>query len=754
MSAPAAAPLHNRYWAQVLVWQWLLLIGLSLTLTLSSRFLTLPGLPFAVLWPASGLFLGVTLALGRRTFWVLLPTLALGTAFFVETSWLIAVTTAGGLGLGIIVSVVLIERAKKRIEARGTLSPLHYLPNLYIHGAVIGSGLSSFIATIGYYLTIPGAAAFPWQDIWLVYWLLEALGVVLFAPIVFFLFRRPLFTTQSLAADFRKRPMVIWLFMVISVIIASVVLSAAGEQRYAPMFAFALFPLVCWFAAEAKPASLDTVIPLFAIVYLGLALNYQGGLPPINDLNVLLTILLQIGILTVMAQLVASINHQRHLLLDRFRRQAYQDFRTGLANDRGLYLAIEEALAANRQAHHFLVYINLLDIHIIKELLAIDGAITVESVLTQQLQHFALDNSVIARLSGGRFAMLLSHVPRQQAELMVNELHERLSRPVDEAGIRTNLRIAVGVTPVDGRLFSPQQYVSVAVQAANYAKQHSLKVHWVTDPKQVAAQHYTKLNRFGLLKEAIEKSELELYGQQIKSLQDSNEKLSFEVLIRLRDEQGALLAPADFMPAAEAFGLMPALDRWAIRQTLQLLASQRQQLITIHKCAINLSGASLSDPDLAHYIEAQLGEFNIPATLITFEITETETIANKALASQFMQAVRQLGCRIALDDFGTGLASFEYLRQFHFDELKIDGVFIREIAENPVDRSIVEAICHVARTMQLKTIAEFVETTHHSLLLAGLGVDYAQGYGIGKPKPLSDLLNYGEQTPAALHPDH
>ena len=754
MSAPATASLMNRYWAQVSVWQWLLLLVLTLALTLASRSLTLPRPPFVMLWPASGLFLGAALAIGRRAFWVLLPTMALGTAVFVDTSWLIAVTTAVGLAIGTSLAVVLIERAKKRIEARGTLSPLHDLPNLYVNGAVIGSGLSSFIATIGYYLAIPGAAAFPWQDIWLVYWLLEALGVVLFAPIVFFVFRRPLFTAQGLAADFRKRPIIIWLLLVICVITISVSLSVAGEQRYGPMFAFALFPLVCWFAAEAKPPTLDTVIPLFAIVYLGLALNYQGGLPPIDDLNVLLTILLQIGILAVMAQLVANINHQRHLLLDRFRRQAYQDLRTGLANDRGLYLAIEEALAANRQGPHFLAYINLLDMQIIKELLAIDGAVTVESVLTQQLQHFAVDNTVIARLGGGRFAILLSHIAQQQAELIIAEVHERLSRTVDEAGIRTNLRIAIGVTPVNGRLFSPQQYVSVAVQAANHAKQHSLKIHWVTDPKQVAAQHYTKLNRFGLLKEAIEKNELELYAQQIKSLQNPTENLSFEVLIRMRDDHDALLAPADFLPAAEAFGLMPALDRWAIRQTLQFLARHRTQLAKIHKCAINLSGASLSDPELARYIEEQLTEFNIPATLITFEITETEIIANKSLASQFMLALRQLGCRIALDDFGTGLASFEYLRQFHFDELKIDGVFIRELPHNPIDRSIVEAICHVARTMQLKTVAEFVETTHHCQLLAGLGVDYAQGYGIGKPKPLSDFLNYGEHTPAPLHTDH
>ncbi|MCC5879663.1 MAG: EAL domain-containing protein [Idiomarina sp.] len=737
---------HQLRIANVPLWQWAVLISATLGLSASSRLLTLPDLAFSALWPASGIFLGAVLALGKRSLWVLVPCMMLWSAVLMGEAWPMALFGASGLAIGSIFARSLIERGKKNISGRGTLSPLHYLPNLYLKGAVLGSGVSAIFGAIGYILAIPEAASFQWQDIWLVYWLLEGLGVILFAPIFFFILRRPKFTRQSIAKDFSKRSVIIWLLMVVLTITLSITLGQLGDNRYAPILAFALFPLVCWFAAEGSPPSLDIVIPLFAIVFVVFSLYQWGGLPPVEDINGLLRVLLQVGILAVMAQLVANINHQRHLLLDRFRRQAYQDYRTGLANDRGLYESITGLLEHDRQGSHYLAYISLIDIHIIKELLALDGAITVESVLTQQLQQFAFDNAVVARLSEGRFAVLLPNIQTAQAHVAIEELSERLSRPVDEAGMRSNLRITIGVTPVDGQLYSPQQYVSVAAQAANYAKQHSLNIYWVDNPKQVAAEHYTKLNHFGLLKEAIDHDELELFAQEIRSLKPGETGTAFEVLIRMRDEQGKLLVPAHFMPAAQAFGLMPALDRWVIRHTLAFLASHSHMLSQVNKCAINLSGASLSDPDLSRYIGEQIELHQIPPGKLTFEITETEAITSTQLATQFMVDLHQLGCRVALDDFGTGLASFEYLRQFHFDEIKIDGVFIRELANSEVDVSIVDAICKVARSMKLKTVAEFVENENLSEQLAGLGVDYAQGYGIGKPQPIGNFFIHADAS--------
>ncbi|MGX5915479.1 EAL domain-containing protein [Aliidiomarina sp. Khilg15.8] len=730
----------KRTWQAIPLWQWLFLASATLGLSAGSRLLTLPGIEFSALWPASGIFLGAVLALGKRTLWVLIPTMLLWYTVLMGESWVLALFGAAGLGLGSVLASYLIERGERSIKARGTHSPLHYLPNLYFKGAVIGSGLSALIGGSGYMLSEPSAANFALQDVVLVYWLLEALGVILFAPLFFILLRRPSFTINSLSRDFKRRRLMLWALLVLLAIASSVTLGQLGDSRYAPVFAFALFPLVCWFAAEGSPPSLDFIIPNFAVIYVVFSLFQWGGLPPVTDIIDLLRVLLQVGILAVMAQLVANINHQRHLLLDRFRRQAFQDYRTGLANDRGLYESIKSTLNSNRNGEHWLAYISLTDMHIIKELLALDGAVTVESVLTQQLQQFASNHSITARLSEGRFAILLPNTPRAQAQQILSELYERMSKPVDEAGMSSNLRIAIGVTPVNGQLFSPQQYVSVAVQAANEAKNLALSMHWIEDPKTTAGAHYTLLNHFGLLKEAIEKDELVLFAQEIRPIRTPADGIAFEVLVRMRDEQGMILSPAQFMPAAEAFGLMPALDRWVIRHTLKFLAADRLRLESISKCAINLSGASLSDPELAIYIGQQIKRYQVPAEKLTFEITETEAIRNKLQAASFVLAIHQLGCRVALDDFGTGLASFEYLRQFHFDEIKIDGVFIRELDHNAVDQRIVNAICQVAAAMELTTVAEFVENAGLSARLAALGVDFAQGYGIGKPQPLSEMF--------------
>lgn len=730
----------NRAWLTIPLWQWLFLAITTLALSAGSRLLTLPGIEFSALWPASGIFLGAVLALGKRVLWVLIPTMFLWYTMLLDESWVLAVFGAAGLSIGSTLASYLIQRGARSSKARGTHSPLHYLPNLYVKGAFVGSGVSALIGACGYMLSEPSAASFALQDVVLVYWLLEALGVILFAPLFFILLRRPSFTMNSLSTDFKRRRLMLWALLVLIAIGSSVALGQLGDDRYAPVFAFALFPLVCWFAAEGSPPSLDFIIPNFAIIYVVFSLFNWGGLPPVTNIVDLLRVLLQVGILAVMAQLVANINHQRHLLLDRFRRQASQDYRTGLANDRGLYDSIRNILNSNRDGEHWLAYISLTDMHIIKELLALDGAVTVESVLSQQLQQFASSHAVTARLSEGRFAILLPNTPHAKAHHTFNELYQRISQPVDEAGMSSNLRIAMGVTPVNGQLFSPQQYVSVAVQAANEAKNLSLSMHWIDDPKATAGAHYTLLNHFGLLKEAIEKDELELFAQEIRALRAPASGTAFEVLVRMRDEHGIILSPAHFMPAAEAFGLMPALDRWVIRHTLKFLAADPQRLKSISKCAINLSGASLSDPELAVYIGQQIKHYQVPADRLTFEITETEAIRNKVQAASFILAIHQLGCRVALDDFGTGLASFEYLRHFHFDEIKIDGVFIRELDSNAVDQSIVSAICQVAAAMELITVAEFVENESLSARLAALGVDHAQGYGIGKPKPLSELF--------------
>ncbi|MCC5855289.1 MAG: EAL domain-containing protein [Idiomarina sp.] len=328
-----------------------------------------------------------------------------------------------------------------------------------------------------------------------------------------------------------------------------------------------------------------------------------------------------------------------------------------------------------------------------------------------------------------------------RVEMLAAELYELLTDPTEKADLSDRLRIAMGVVPINGSLKQPEHYLNAAAYAATVARTKAKSMHWLAEPNEVADSHLKLAKRFEHLKGAIERDELVLFAQEIRALSGNDQRSAFEILLRMRDNDGSILTPAEFMPAAEAFGLMPVLDRWVIRNTMKFLSRDPAIEKRVSKCSINLSGASLSDPELANFIATQLEEFNIPAEIMTFEVTETEAIRSPAEALQFIHNIHNYGCSVSLDDFGTGLASFDYLRQYPFDEVKIDGVFIRELTRNAIDKSIVSAICQVASAMKLRTVAEFVEDDAMSETLAGLGVDFAQGYGIGKPKPLCELLD-------------
>ncbi|HEX8955652.1 MAG TPA: EAL domain-containing protein, partial [Burkholderiaceae bacterium] len=212
-------------------------------------------------------------------------------------------------------------------------------------------------------------------------------------------------------------------------------------------------------------------------------------------------------------------------------------------------------------------------------------------------------------------------------------------------------------------------------------------------------------------------------------------KTHCEILLRLRDENGQIVPPVAFIPAAERYGLMPAIDRWVIRNALALHAQRARLGAEDEIYAINLSGTSMGDVDFLPFVREQFQATKVPPQNICFEITETAAIANLAKAAVLIRTLRDLGCRIALDDFGSGMSSFSYLKHLPVDYLKIDGSFVKDMARNPIDHAMVEAINRVGQVMRIETIAEFVESEETLQRLKIMGVDFAQGYAIGKPAP-------------------
>ncbi len=233
---------------------------------------------------------------------------------------------------------------------------------------------------------------------------------------------------------------------------------------------------------------------------------------------------------------------------------------------------------------------------------------------------------------------------------------------------------------------------------------------------------------------ALEEGRFELFRMAIMPLQRVDHGAHYELLLRLKDEAGRIVAPNDFIAAAERYGITPAIDRWVIENAFRWLVSEADEREKLNLCSINLSGQSLGDDKFLPFVIDQFHRSGLDASKICFEITETAAVASFSQANRFIQALKELGCKFALDDFGTGLSSFGYLKHFPVDFLKIDGSFVREILRDPIDREMVRSINEIGHLTGKQTIAEFAENAEIIQMLTSLGVDYAQGYGVAQPQ--------------------
>jgi EAL domain-containing protein (putative c-di-GMP-specific phosphodiesterase class I) len=262
------------------------------------------------------------------------------------------------------------------------------------------------------------------------------------------------------------------------------------------------------------------------------------------------------------------------------------------------------------------------------------------------------------------------------------------------------------------------------------------------DDAELATRH-GEIKWVGRINQALDEDRFCLYAQPIVSL-DGSDHRHYELLIRMLDEQGKVIPPGAFLPAAERYNLIERLDAWVIGKAFTLLAAHSVFLKQVSFISINLSGQSLTKPEVLDFIIAQLDSFGIEPNKICFEITETAAISNLSTAINFMSALKGLGCRFALDDFGSGLSSFAYLKNLPVDYLKIDGMFVKDIVDDPIDHAMVKSINDIGHVMGMQTIAEFVENDEIKVMLTEIEVDYGQGYGLGMPEPLTDLISQSE----------
>jgi len=306
--------------------------------------------------------------------------------------------------------------------------------------------------------------------------------------------------------------------------------------------------------------------------------------------------------------------------------------------------------------------------------------------------------------------------------------------------------VSIGVLSLTESLATIGDALSAADQACYLAKDNGRnRVQFYRPDDQVMRARHGEMRWVERLNRALELDQFALFAQEIRPVgrsagagNDELEASHFEILIRMIDSNGALIAPMAFIPAAERYGLMPKIDRWVIANACKNLAALRERHGAIPTCMINLSGASVTDSGMVEFVRSQLTQFALPAHSIGFELTETATISNLASASQLMRRLKEIGCPMALDDFGSGMASFAYLRRLPVDYLKIDGEFVQDMTTDAVDYEIVEAIHNVGRVMGIKTVAESVENADILAALLLVGVDFAQGYHISRPMPMMD----------------
>jgi diguanylate cyclase (GGDEF)-like protein/PAS domain S-box-containing protein len=428
--------------------------------------------------------------------------------------------------------------------------------------------------------------------------------------------------------------------------------------------------------------------------------------------------------------------------------QASHDALTGLINrtefERRLALALQSAAQIGK--HHSVLYLDLDQFKVVNDTCGHAAGDQLMRQVSALLVTCLREGDTLARLGGDEFGVLLENCPSDAALKIADKLRQIVTDFHFTWGqLRFNIGVSIGVVNVDDGLFTLAEVLRAADTACYMAKEkgrNRVQVYHPDDSELTVRQG--EMEWVGRLQKALDENRFLLYSQEIAAVDCSVETGTHcELLVRMIDEKGELVPPMAFIPAAERYNLMPSIDRWVIRTALSTLSRMRARHggCPVSLCAINLSGASISDERFLDFVHEQLRTFNVPREMICFEITETAAIANLDKAQRFMQEFRGLGCRFSLDDFGAGMSSFAYLKHLAVDFVKIDGGFVKDMADDPIDRAMVEAINNVGHVMGKQTIAEFVDSDRVKALLREIGVDYMQGYGVAKPKPFAAHLD-------------
>ena len=417
---------------------------------------------------------------------------------------------------------------------------------------------------------------------------------------------------------------------------------------------------------------------------------------------------------------------------------ASHDILTGLVNRREFESRLERALksAKARETSYALVYLDLDQFKIVNDSCGHSAGDALLGQLGALLKSKIRWRDTLARLGGDEFGVLLESCSLDEAMQTAEALRLAIGDYKFLWDDRTfRLGVSIGVVPITADTEDVAGLLSAADSACSAAKEAGRnRIHSFQENDIDLMRRRRELQWAARISNALEENRFELFRQTIQPLQSDEDGAHYEILLRMRDENGGIISPGLFIEAAERFDKTPEIDRWVIRSAFRWLVSEADERERLALCSINLSGKSLGDEKFLPFVIDQFQMSGLDATKVCFEITETAAIASYSQANRFINALKELGCKFALDDFGTGLSSFGYLKHFPVDFLKIDGSFVKEILHDPIDREMVRSINEIGHLTGKQTIAEFAENEEIITMLRGMGIDYAQGYGVAEPK--------------------
>ncbi len=429
---------------------------------------------------------------------------------------------------------------------------------------------------------------------------------------------------------------------------------------------------------------------------------------------------------------------------------ASHDLLTGLVNRREFESRVERALksAQARESAYALCFLDIDQFKIVNDTCGHSAGDALLGQVGALLKSKVRWRDTLARLGGDEFGILLEGCSLDEAMRMAESVREAVRNyrfNWEERVFR--LGASIGVVPITPANEDVASLISAADSACAAAKELGRnRVHSFAENDIELMRRRREMQWAARINAALEEGRFELFRMPIQALQGPETGAHYELLLRMRDESGRIVAPYSFIAASERYGITPSIDRWVVENALRWLVSEADERERLELCSINLSGQSLGDDKFLPFVIEQFHKSGLDASKICFEITETAAVASFSQANRFIQALKHLGCKFALDDFGTGLSSFGYLKHFPVDFLKIDGSFVREILHDPIDREMVRSINEIGHLTGKRTIAEFAENAEIIQMLKNIGVDFAQGYGVAQPQRVFKCAGGGSSS--------